>query len=372
MKKNLREGAERYLNSDSPGGSKLLDWCLTQFSKVYAGIQTRRRQRYRNGTLNGAHPGVPTVCVGNITVGGTGKTPLVEEVCALFKELGLKPAVVTRGYAGALEGKVAVVTDGRELLLDAAQAGDEAVLLARRMNGTPVIISAKRIEGARVAIDRLGAQAIVLDDGFQHLSLARDLDIVVLDAARPFGNGKCLPRGTLRELPPALADAGALVLTRADALKRVDLMQVESQLRRHNKTAPIIVAAHRQDAVVGWPDGERSELTWLEGKRVVAFAGIGKPEAFFAQLEEAGAELVYKKGFADHHAYSVEEIGELTAKCREDRAQALVTTEKDAVRLLPMLPLDVPLKVVPLRVELNETDRDTLKTLLEGVIYKYR
>lgn len=370
--KSLRAALERFLDSDNPGLLTPLAGALTPLAWLNARLQKSRRASYRTGKASSVHPGVPTVCVGNITAGGTGKTPLVEEVCALFKELGLKPAVISRGYGGALEGSVAVVCDGSKILLDAAQAGDEPVLLARRLGDTPVVISAKRINGARLAIDTLGAQALVLDDGYQHLKLARDLDIVVLDAARPFGNGNCLPRGLLREPPSALADAGALVLTRADGLKPVDLERVKSQLRQYNRSAPIIVAAHRQDCVVEWPDGERSELEWLEGKKLVAFAGIGKPAAFFGQLEEAGAQLVYAKAFADHHAYTAAELCELTQRGRKLGAAALITTEKDAVRLHHFLPLELPLKVVPLRVEITQADRDTLKTLLKGVIDSHR
>jgi tetraacyldisaccharide 4'-kinase len=372
----LREGFERFLNSDSAGlASSPLSWLLAPLAILNAKIQYLRREGYRKGDCKSVHPGVPTVCVGNITLGGTGQTPLVEEVCALFTSLGLKPAVISRGYGGELEGSAAVVSDGEEVFLNAAQAGDEPVLLARRLTGVPVVIAAKRIDGARLAVDKLGAQALVMDDGYQHLKLARDLDIVVLDATRPFGNGFCLPRGMLREPPTALCDAGALILTRSDRLDRVELDRVEAQLRRYNSDAPILCANHRMDRVVGWPVedcGESDELRWLKGRKLLAFAGIGKPEAFFGQLEELGAELVGRASYSDHHAYTVADLQGLVRQCGEGGGEALVTTEKDAVRLMEYLPLGVPLKVVTLRVELTETDREALRTLIGSVTESYR
>ncbi|PLX41816.1 MAG: tetraacyldisaccharide 4'-kinase [Deltaproteobacteria bacterium] len=169
---------------------------VTLLSGIYALIQYVRRNLYRRGFLKSSHAGVPTVCVGNITLGGTGKTPCVETICRLFIRMGKKPVIIARGYGGSLEGDVVVVSDGKEIMCSAAEVGDEPLLLSERLLeiGVPVVIGAKRIDAARLAVGKLGAEAIVMDDGFQHLAIKRDLNIVVIDASRPFGNYLCLPR----------------------------------------------------------------------------------------------------------------------------------------------------------------------------------
>jgi tetraacyldisaccharide 4'-kinase len=244
--------------------------------------------------------GVPVICVGNITAGGTGKTPVAIAIARALIARGRKPAFLTRGYGGELAGPLKVEAQ------DARQVGDEPLLLARV---APTVVSRWRPEGAKLAVEG-GADVIVMDDGHQNFSLAKDLSIVVIDAERGFGNGRVLPAGPLRE-PVSQG------LARADAV----ILMGDGSPSLEGFSGPVL-RAHLQpfDATVA-------------GQRVIAFAGIGRPAKFFDTLRAVGADVAAAVPFADHHAYSREEIARLKAQARDQNAQ-LVTTEKDLVRLI--------------------------------------
>jgi len=321
---------------------------------LYGRAQALRRWAYRRGLLRSEHPGVPVVSVGNIAAGGTGKTPCVETICRLFLGAGVRPAVLSRGYKGSLRGGVGVVSDGEEVRLQPEEAGDEPVLLARRLPGVPVLVGRDRRVTGRLAVEQFGAQVLVLDDGFQHLRLARDLDVVLLDARHPFGNGHCFPRGLLRETPRALAEADLVLLTRT---RRSDSQQTEAvrgAVRRHNPSVPVLPTAHAPLALVDVASGEAGGLERLAGLKVLAFAGIGTPEAFFRELGELGAKVLEAVPFPDHHRYARPDLDQLEHWAGLMNAQALVTTEKDGVRLLEHLPLRLP--VLALRIEMSVLD----------------
>ncbi len=336
---------------------------------AYGRIQALRRAAYGRGLLRSEHPGVPVISVGNLAAGGTGKTPCVETICRVLLEAGLRPAVLSRGYKGSLQGAAGVVSDGSQVRLSPEAAGDEPVLLARRLPGVPVLVGRDRRETARLAVRRFGAQVLVLDDGFQHLSLARDLDVVLLDARRPFGNGHCLPRGLLRESPAALAGADLVLLTRTRRADSQRSEAVAAEVRRHNPSVPVLPTAHSPLALVDLTTGEAGPLEPLRGLKVLAFAGIGTPEAFFRELGDLGARVLQAVPFPDHHRYTPADVEQVINWARLMNAQALVTTEKDGVRLLPYLPLSLP--VLALRIEMAVLDRpeefrDRILAVAEG------
>ncbi|PLX42161.1 MAG: tetraacyldisaccharide 4'-kinase [Deltaproteobacteria bacterium] len=343
---------------------------VTLLSGLYALIQYTRRNLYREGVLKSRHAGVPTVCVGNITLGGTGKTPCVETVCRLLLSLGKKPVIIARGYGGSMEGDVVVVSDGREIKHSAAEVGDEPLLLSERLleAGVPVVIGAKRYDAARLAVDELGAEAIVMDDGFQHLAIKRDLNIVVIDASRPFGNLFCLPRGSLREPLSALRDAQLFLLTRAEGVGAISLNALKENLAAHNPQAPIITAAHTPDCFREAHTNERLPLAWVEGRKILAFAGIGNPGAFFLDLEELGARLLDSTPFPDHHEYTSAELGQLAKWARLSSASALVTTEKDLVRIEGLIKPEIMVAALLIKMSFSEQGGDILKASLEGII----
>ncbi len=346
--------------------SRLLAAPLSGAGWAYGQAQALRRWAYRRGWLRSEHPGVPVVSVGNLTLGGTGKTPCVERICRVLQGMGRRPAVLSRGYGGSASRSGAVVGDGRRVLADWTVGGDEPVLLARRLPGVPVLVGRDRRRTARRAVRELGADALVLDDGFQHLRLARDLDVVTIDARNPFGNGACLPRGLLREGLRALADAGLVVLTRTRGLPRGRVAALRETVDRYAPGVPVLTAEHRPAGWIG-ADGERMlEVEALRGEKVLAFAGIGNPAAFFEDLEALGLRVVDSVPFPDHHRFTAEDLGRLAEWGRLVNASALVTTEKDLVRLPRDLPEGVPW--LALRIELELRPEGVLEAALRRCI----
>jgi tetraacyldisaccharide 4'-kinase len=330
---------------------------------AYGRLQALRRGAYRRGLLKTHRTDAAVISVGNLAAGGTGKTPCVEAICRLLLQEGLRPAVLSRGYRGSLRGRAAVVSDGERVLLDPGEAGDEPVLLARRLPGVPVLVGGDRRVTADLAVARFGAQVVVLDDGFQHLRLARDLDVVLLDARHPFGNGHCLPRGLLRESPSALGAADLVLLTRTRRAESQRTEAVRDSVRRYSRAVPVLPTAHAPLAVVDLRDGSVSPLETLRGLKVLAFAGIGTPEAFFHELNELGARVLEAVPFPDHHRYSPEDLRQLENWARLMNAQAMVTTEKDAVRLQAHPPLEP--RALALRIEMAvQEDADVFRRVV--------
>lgn len=338
---------------------------LTLSGRLYGMALAKRRSLYRSGALKAEVPPIPVISVGNITLGGTGKTPLVELAATLLMESGHRVAVVSRGYGGSLEGRVAPVSDGEKVLLTPREAGDEAVLLARRLKGAVVVLGAERLKAVEYAAREYGATVAILDDGFQHLKLQRCLDILVLDAVRPFGNGYCLPRGTLREPLEAAADADLIIISRVNRIDSQRLSDLNRKLAELNPAAPVFTSTHEPEGVRAWPGGEPEPLKSLTQKKVLAFAGIGKPESFFSTLAELGASVTHTVEFMDHHPYSREDVDRLLSWAKLTHAEALITTEKDAMRLENFLPLELPLLVLSIRLGLLSGEADFKKMLLD-------
>jgi len=263
------------------------------------------------------------VSVGNITVGGTGKTPTVIHLATLLREKGRRPAVLSRGYGGRTKAAVNVVSDGNRILLGWREAGDEPVLIARCLPGVPVLTGPKRLLTGQAAIGRFGADILILDDAFQHRALYRDLDIVLIDAARPFGNGRLFPAGPLREPADSLVRADLLIRTGSGS------DQPPSELAER----PSFRGFHRPLGIVEGGTGTLLPTASLQGQKVCAFAGIGRPEAFRKSLSELGAEVVFFQAFADHHPYHGSEIDSLRRLAAKTGADRLITTEKDGIRL---------------------------------------
>ena len=291
---------------------------LSPLSELYGRVGQVRVALYRRGLLSSQAFPVPVISIGNLAVGGTGKTPTVDWVARYCQGRGRRVAVVSRGYGGRGAGDVAVVSDGRQLLLSPEVAGDEPVLLARRNPRLIVVVAPRRAQGVRTAIAEFGADLIILDDGFQHLAVRRDLDIVLLDAKHPFGNGRVLPAGLLREFPEVLARGDLFILTRAVAgSSPPDL------------PGPVLTSRHCLADRVSALDGQSFPLDSLHGKRLVAFAGIADPEAFFSDLRGKGLTLSETLAFPDHVTYNRAELARINAVGGE----VLLTTEKDAVKL---------------------------------------
>jgi len=280
----------------------------------YARLMHLRRWAYRSGLRKSHAAGLPVICVGNMTTGGTGKTPMVAWVVRRLKDAGARPAILTRGYKAA------------------AGKSDEAELL-KYLCTVEVVTNADRLAGARQAA-AAGADVLVMDDGFQHRRLRRDLDIVLVDASRPLGFGRCLPRGLLREPLTALQDAHAIVITRSDQVEETELNSLRARIARLAPAVAVHLAAHRPTKLID-PAGGHVPLEALRGKRAFAFCGLGNPEAFFMTVRRLGADLVGRCALADHVRYGPGAAEVLSGQARSAGAEVMVTTQKDAVKIAP-------------------------------------
>jgi tetraacyldisaccharide 4'-kinase len=312
-----------------------------------------RNALYRCGCKRAEHPGVPVVSVGNVTAGGTGKTPFVAWLTRLLLIRCRRPAILSRGY-------------GRH---EATGLDDENAMLARIVPDVPVVVEPDRLRGARTAVREHGADVLVLDDGFQHRRIARELDVVLVDALWPFGAGHLLPRGLLREPLGALRRADVLVVTRADLVSPRRLDQIKARLR---DLAPDAFLACCRSVPCGLrPLGgaEQAALEELHTRRWAAFCGIGNPEGFRRTLQRAACNMGPLTVFSDHERYSAPQVGKLLRAAEGAGCDALVTTQKDAVKVERLLEgLGRP-PVYALQVELDFTEGSTALTgaVLEAV-----
>lgn len=300
---------------------------LLPFAFLYAGVMRVRNRMFDRGVLKQEHPGIPVISVGNLTVGGTGKTPLVEYVVRELQQRGRTVAVVSRGYRRRSKG-VVVVSDGTSVLTDAAKGGDEPVQLAQKFRNAIVVVGERRVEAARRAVE-LGADVIVLDDGFQHRYIARDLDIVVVDSMQNPAADAVLPAGRLREPIAGLSRAHVVALSHADEGNPDD---VENALRRYFR-GPFIRYCYRIQHVLRASDGAVVSLEAVRRMRLVAMSGIGNHDGFVRQLHRQGFQTLGEMRFADHHLFTEIDVQTLEAYAGALEVDAIITTEKDVVRL---------------------------------------
>jgi tetraacyldisaccharide 4'-kinase len=328
---------------DRSAGATLLRGLLTPPAWLHqAGLEAYLLP-YRTGIRKRYRLPVPVVAIGNLTSGGTGKTPMTAFVAGHLRDEGRRVVVLSRGHGGSRETSRAprIVSDWGRALLTPQEAGDEPVLLANLLPGVPVIVGRDRRRSGRLAIERFAPEVIILDDALQYWQLHRDLDIVLLDARHPFDNGYVLPRGLLREPPAHLSRAGIAVLTRADRVTAGELDAAIERVRRSASRAAVFTALH---APLGWfrlSDGALLPTDALCGERLFAFSGIADHSAFRETVDRLGGVLQGEVAFGDHHAYSPASIGELAQRMR-DRPSAVVTTEKDMVKVAPLWPADAP------------------------------
>ena len=281
----------------------------------YAAAMRVRNARYDSGRAASFQVDAPVVCVGNLTLGGTGKTPMVEWIARWFRARDVRVSIVSRGY-GAQEGA----------------RNDEALELEQKLPDVPLLQNVDRVEGARTAIEEFESQVVLLDDGFQHRRLRRDLDVVLLDALEPFGYGHVLPRGMLREPLSGLQRAGAIVLSRADLVDEAERRRIESEVRRFNANAPWCEVRHAPRTLLN-SQGVEAAPQSLAGKRVAGFCGLGNPAGFRRTLAGLGGEVVAFREFPDHHNYEQPDVEALVQLAQQSRADALVCTHKDLVKL---------------------------------------
>lgn len=324
---------------------------LPPLSLLYGAVTRTRLSLYRRGTFQTTKLDRPVISIGNITTGGTGKTPLVEYVARTIASQGKKVCILTRGYGRKDPHLQVIVSDGYDVLASPSEAGDEPYLLATKLAGQAAVISsADRIAAGREAIKDFGTEAFVLDDGFQHLRLARDLNIACIDATNPWGGGRLLPHGRLREAPEGLRRADCVVLTRCDQVESVEALREE--VRRLIDGRPIFESRMRPLRLVSLKNGSE---TIAAPERVGAFCAVGNPESFFESLRGLGYEVGLERAFADHHVYSEGDVDALHQLANETGANALITTAKDAVKLKGMA-FELPCYVLEIEIAIDDAD----------------
>lgn len=345
------KGADR----DQPPSIQFLLAVLTGFSCLFAAIVGIRDFLYKTGILRQFPLGIQVISIGNVTAGGTGKTPVTEIFARTLAANGRKVAILSRGYrrkeaplwrrifTQVIEPPL-VVSDGRRLLLDSAVGGDEPYMLASNLPGVAVIVDRNRVKAGRYAIKRLGCDTIILDDGFQYKKLKHSTEVVLVDSTNPFGNGHMLPRGILREPVRHLKRADIIFLTKC----RGDVSAVREEVRKYNQTAEIVECNHTPSVLKDVWSREEFPLSWLKDKTTCTLSGIASPKGFENSLRHLGAKVIWCERYADHHRYDSSEILYALNRTADMGADALITTEKDAVRF-PRFET-VPVKCLYLRI----------------------
>lgn len=316
---------------------------------LYGLAMRSRAVLYRRGVLSAHALEVPVIAVGNLTVGGTGKTPVVAAVAEFLARRGRRPAVLSRGYGGSGQGDgVIVVSDGKQIHAGPDLAGDEPFLLAHKLPGIPVVCHPRRSVAGRWVEQHLDVDVLVLDDAFQHLGVDRDVNLLLLDAAAPVGNGRILPAGPLREPIGAAARADVVLVTRCPAEE--PKVELPRRLTRALEGVPLFTSTFRPTRLMGAGGEPAGELAEFGGQRVMAFCGIGRPGQFFSMLEAAGLNLVERVVFTDHQHYGPSQLEQLLEVRRRSGAEVALTTEKDIVKLgefspgCPVLAVDITLE----------------------------
>lgn len=317
---------------------------------------------------------VPVISVGNITAGGTGKTPMVRYICQYLETANYSPAILSRGYRAKDNEETIVVSRRGRLEVTPAVSGDEAWLLGKGLGHTSVVIGRKRVNSAQLATATLGSDILVLDDGFQHRQLNRDLDIVLIDAANPFGYNHVLPRGLLREPLVGLQRADIIVLTKTDQVPKDILFGVKQQLLKWAPQAPIMSTVHKPLGIQTLASWERNELpqtapVGIDDPKFLTVSGIGQPDSFRYTVTSLGYTVCHSLDFGDHHEYSTDDVVRMWSEAFAKGANAIVTTEKDAVKLSQLSAihdLKIPVFVIPIGIEFTEGE-DVFKTYISQV-----
>ncbi|MBN2254563.1 MAG: tetraacyldisaccharide 4'-kinase [Deltaproteobacteria bacterium] len=335
MMGRLREKAVSVLRSE---GNEPRLFPLAVFSIIYRGIVGVRNLLYDSGVIPAARLGCKVISVGNITVGGTGKTPTVIALAAMLKRNGYRPAVLSRGYKGKSRRPVNIVSDGKGVIMSAREAGDEPVLIAQSVASVPVLTGKRRSITGRYAVEHFGANVLILDDAFQHRSVSRDIDIVLLDGRRPLGNGWVLPRGGLREPPQALRRAHIVLVNGPENEGSPCAMEglndwLDSRDLSSLAGRPVFMACRTPRDLRQGGTGAEYPLDHMKGKKIVAFAGIADPGDFRRTVASIGGQVESFIPFADHHSYRRDDIEAIRHAAGRVSADIIVTTEKDGIKL---------------------------------------
>jgi len=352
--------------------ARLVRAFLYVLSKIFLVVAVKaRRFLYNVRILRDSTLGVQVIAIGNLTVGGTGKTPVVEKFARELQDQGRTVAILSRGYRSKppplrqrLVNKILfredstpprVVSDGKSLLLDSETAGDEPYMLASNLKDVVVLVDKDRVKSGRYAIEKFGCDTLLLDDGFQYWKLrGRRQDIVLVDRQQPFGNERLLPRGTLREPPSHLSRANTIFITKSDG----NTEELRQRINQYNPTAGIIECIHHPLYFEDVFTGHRHGLDLIRGRKVATLSGIAQPESFEESLPTLGGTVVYTKRFADHHRFTQQEILNAINRGKKRQAEFIVTTQKDAVRFPKIDRRDLPIYFMRVEIKIMSGAKD--------------
>ncbi len=340
-------------------------------SFLYSIILKIRSFFYISGFFSKRQLNAKVISVGNLTVGGTGKTPMVIAVAEVLAKNGKKTTVLSRGYKSKKEGSLKIVSDGNEIKLNPASAGDEPYLIAERLNDVPVIICPDRYTSGKYATENFGADTIILDDGFQNLAIKKDIDILLIDAMNPFGSGYLFPRGILREPLSAISRSDIIIITKADFYKNIP--DIIDTVRLRNSHAPVFKAVYKASELVNIATDRKEDISILNNKSVTIFSGIANPLSFSYLIKNAGAKIVSETIFSDHHSYTRDDIDKINPPIPPlvkggkgglsgNDADMIITTEKDAVKIKRLIQEDINIWAV--RIDLYIDNITELERLL--------
>ncbi|MBN2190122.1 MAG: tetraacyldisaccharide 4'-kinase [Candidatus Aureabacteria bacterium] len=344
---------------------------LSFLSRIFSFIVQIRLFLYKHRILRRKTLGCMTISIGNLTVGGTGKTPIVEMFARSLEAEGRKVAILSRGYRSASKSVIVrfmdfifknkmkyepkIVSDGRSILLDSLHAGDEPYMLAKNVKNAIVLVDKNRVKSGAFAIEKYSVDTLLLDDGFQYLPLDRRYDVVLIDATSPFGNEKMLPRGELRETVNNLKRANIVFITKAGGK---DISILKSKIRTINPKAEIIICVHKPLYFEEVYSGNKKDIGFIDSKRIVTLSAIAKPKGFEIALEEIGAQVILSHRFMDHHRFSQQEIINVINDAINNDAEAVVTTEKDSVRFPYVSGVEIPIYFLRVKIEIMEGAKD--------------
>jgi tetraacyldisaccharide 4'-kinase len=378
ISRNLKRKIQEIMTGGRESGSLFLELFLFSISIGYGLIVRLRETIYKKGLLQSKRLPCPVISIGNLTIGGSGKTPMTIYAAELIQSLGYSVAIISRGYKGQAEKIGGVVCDGRRICMGPDTAGDEPFMVAQRLKTVPVIVGQNRFKAGRLAIQEFKPDVLLLDDAFQHLKLHRDLDLVLLDSIEPLCNTFLFPRGTLRETASALSRGDAVILTRSDIGKAPSLDQIKKHVPRmpifHSSHIPYIYKIVTGNSIQSQDSSTSSseyDFGAFKNKRVFAFSGIASNDDFRRTIESFQCKLENFSEFPDHHQYSEKELDKVVKSAMDVSAEFIFTTEKDYVRIAHKIKWPMDLVIIGIEISFGENDiafKSFIKRRLQGLI----
>jgi len=384
MLNNIKKKIENIMTGKGGSNFSSVEFLLFIISLSYGGLVKLRSAAYQKGIIKSKKLPCKVISIGNITVGGTGKTPMTIYMAELVQRLGYDVVVISRGYKGELEKIGGIVSNGKKVLMGPEKAGDEPFMLAARLKNISVIVGKNRFEAGMQAVKKFNPDVIVLDDAFQHLKLKRDIDLVLLDSNSPFGNLNLLPRGILREPVSVLLRADALIMTRSGRASETEMKKSLTGLKEFTRSKPVFKTSHAPYAYIvkkgkHIPFESIStssflyDFNFLKDRRVFAFAGIARNDDFIHTVKSFKCDIADFLGFEDHHQYSKDDLEKILRLAEKENVEFLITTEKDYARIAHRVKWPVDLLVAGVEISFGNDDKvfnDFIKERLNMIMDK--